>query len=137
MEQEQTGLQRSAIARGLEELRDALTPAEQDEVEDDDLSFVRKHRGLIVIGVMVGAMWIGIAGIVSAATRVPPPAESVLGFEQPARAPKLKVPIGPNEWPTIAIAPRQQTVKKRAPDVVPVKRARPRPQASVARHREH
>jgi hypothetical protein len=112
------------VTRGLEELRDALTSDEEDE------HLVRRHRGVIVLSVLVGAFWLGIAGMFAAVTREGPIAEHVLAFEPERVAATAAIELGPNEWPLIAIAPRNVQFfksKKAAPAARPSKkRAHPR-----------
>lgn len=98
------------LTRSLVELRDALTPG-----DDADDPLVRRHRSVIVLTVLVAAFWLGVAGALVAMTREGPFAETVLGFDRevPASA-GAAVQIGPNEWPTIAIAPRPFKFKKKA-----------------------
>jgi hypothetical protein len=111
------------VTRGLEELRDALT------TDDEDDHLVRRHRGAIVLFVLVGAFWLGIAGLFSAVTREGPIAQHVLAFEPERVAATAAIEIGPNEWPLIAIAPRKVTFfkKKAAPAARPPRKtAHPR-----------
>jgi hypothetical protein len=111
------------VVRGLEELRDALTP---DEDEDH---LVRRHRGVIVLGTVVAAFWLGVVGALSAATREGPIAESALAFEIEGKSAGAAVQIGPNEWPTIAMMPHPFTFKKKvipAQHVKPTKKKAPR-----------
>ena len=118
------------IGRGLAEVREALsrgeasTPPIEEEgepgAEDENelrptvtavlrrevTHAVRRNRGVIVLTTFLGAFWLCIAGVVSAATREGPFAETVLSAEhEPPFVAAAALP-GPIEWPTIAIAPR-------------------------------
>jgi hypothetical protein len=89
----------TSIAPALEELRDALSR--------------ETRRGSIVLCAVVGALWLCVAGGVSAATREPPAEEFVLAFERAAPEPVVTA-IGPIEWPTIAMAPRKDPFPKKS-----------------------
>lgn len=88
-----------SIAPALEELRDALSR--------------EARRGVIVLSAVIAALWLCVAGGVSAATREPPSAEFVLAFERAAPEPAVTA-IGPIEWPTIAMAPRKDPFPRKS-----------------------
>ena len=102
-------LQSLRPSRGFEEVRDALSR--------------ETHRGAIVLCTLVGALWLLFAGGVSAATREPPLATSVIAFERRTEPAAPEVAKGPIEWPTIAIGPRPDPFRKKA-KVGPKKKGR-------------
>lgn len=109
------------VTRGLEELRDALTP------DDEEQHLVRRHRGVIVLATVVAAFWLGVVGAFNAFTRDAPLAESVLAFEPEVAAAAAGVAIGPNEWPTIAMERRPFKFKRKAaPPAKPPRKKPPR-----------
>lgn len=98
------------LVSALEELRDALSR--------------EARRSVIVLGAVIAALWLCVAGGVSAATREPAPAAYLLSFESCEReAPEPPRVVGPIEWPTIAMAPREDPFRKKRK---PPPRARPR-----------
>lgn len=105
------------IGRGLAEVRDALSREERvfddEETCSDVTRAVRRYRGVIVLTTFVAAVWLGIAGVVSAATREAPFSELTMASEHEAPFVAAAALPGPIEWPTIAIAPRKQPVKPR------------------------
>ena len=139
--------QSNTLRRGLEELRLAVTDVDDECADDDDeLAPIRRHRGAIVLAVVGAAVLLCLAGVVSSATRRPPQNDSVLVYDAPAPAPADKGPaktaVGPDESPTIAIAPPVTPVvsgesKKRTEPAAKAKHPRPRPQAAVLVFQRH
>ncbi len=91
------------LVSGLEELRDALSR--------------EARRSVVVLSTLVAALWLCVAGGVSAATREPAPAAYLLAFV--SEAPEPPRVVGPIEWPTIAMAPREDPFRKKQKPVRP------------------
>ena len=112
MDPDQTNSLSGNIQRGLAEVRDALSR----ETELDEGSRVtrtlRRHRGVVVLTIIVGAFWLCIAGGVSASSQQKPFYESTLAAAHEAPFEAAAAVPGPIEWPTIAIAPKTKKIEK-------------------------